>query len=469
MNQPTAFYTVLEKVVWGSFNEVLLTKTDSFEKYSDYIDKNKDRVKELDCLHVLFYSYFKYKKNNQSFCRKQKYVSIQQVLKNTFLSEEKKDEYINCLSTTQKHYIALNRFAFLYKYKKARYGCTDDMYMNPISKKGNNYIEMLQENTKYIFTIPDITKIIRKSLHNSEELYADPLPCKNPYCNLPFTKSNLYAIYFAIKKSDYNIPEAYHTYFQCNFSLTKFLDNYECMLRERAIDDRSKLLDESCTCDVKNDILDMIEMYNDSHSSFKIDIHDDFPEETLFKTFTPYVKYYYRSMFSLNTIDKAKNRLYWRALLKHFAIQNPLFGRKTIKSVKKMNNKRTNIIAFNDIAGTFEAPCNYNTNDSDCHIKYSNIEKKFITDYRKDIQNAVYGNSTHNVREDFNSIMTQYINYADNTINNNIESGDENDSNGNDDSDDSDDSDKESVKTEIESYNADLPVVEDMNVRNTPA
>ena len=51
-----------------------------------------------------------------------------------------------------------------------------------------------------------LKKIVQKSLSNSDEMYSDPLPIKNPYNNLPFSKSNLYTLYFFIKKSDYVMP-----------------------------------------------------------------------------------------------------------------------------------------------------------------------------------------------------------------------------------------------------------------------
>ena len=157
-------------------------------------------------------------------------------------------------------------------------------------------------------------------MNNSEELYAEPLPCKNPYNNIPFSKSNLYTIYYAIKKSDYNLPEAFHQYYLSNFSINKFIDNYESILREKTINNRSITDCDDC---LKDDILDMIENYNDCHPESSININDDFPEDILMKAFTPYIKYYYRSLYSLNSTVKIKNATYWRAGLKNFSAQNP--------------------------------------------------------------------------------------------------------------------------------------------------
>jgi hypothetical protein len=249
-------------------------------------------------------------------------------------------------------------------------------------------------------------------LNNSDELYAEPLPCKNPYNNIPFSKSNLYTIYYAIKKSDYNIPEVFHQYYLSNFSINKFVDNYECMLREKTINIRSITDCDDC---LKDDILDMIENYNDCHPELPININDDFPEDILMKAFTPYIKYYYRSLYSLNSTVKSRNNTYWRAALKNFSAQNSQFGRKIIKNKnrQKNTNKVKFSITFNDKLPIFESPCDYNKNYHESHIKTDVVERDFVTKYRRDMENKSRERRTNNTDQlatSFNHLLSHYQN-----------------------------------------------------------
>ena len=81
----------------------------------------------------------------------------------------------------------------------------------------------------------DITLIINMSLIHSLNLFADPLCIKNPYNNLPFSKSILYYIYhFIIEKTNLSIKinytELFFKFHRCNFCLTNFLNKYEYFL-----------------------------------------------------------------------------------------------------------------------------------------------------------------------------------------------------------------------------------------------
>lgn len=446
MTEYKSFYIILEKLAYGTFNEFMYEPL-SFKKFCEYSEKNKENINLLGCVHYFIQNHCPY--HQGSLLNKiQKYEKMNNIIDNLFISKEDKEKYISIISTSIKHYLTFNKVAFMWKLKKAKLGCCEDMYMNPIDVTKNKHIEILQEGRKYLFTVSDMIKIVHKSLNNSDELYAEPLPCKNPYNNIPFSKSNLYTIYYAIKKSDYNIPEVFHQYYLSNFSINKFVDNYECMLREKTINIRSITDCDDC---LKDDILDMIENYNDCHPELPININDDFPEDVLMKAFTPYIKYYYRSLYSLNSTVKSRNNTYWRAALKNFSAQNSQFGRKIIKNKNKQKNtnKIKFSITFNDKVPSFESPCDYNKNYHESHIKTDVVERDFVIKYRKDIENKSRERRTNNTVQlatSFNQLLSHYQNTSQNASNStttiNIISN-EHDENNTDNTEDSSDSDDE--------------------------
>ena len=379
------FFTILEKQIWGSFNH-LLNNNMTFEKTLQYQTQYNSRINELGIIHNL-YLHHTIKCYNE-ITKKGVYQKIFETMNNPFISADYKQRFFNIFSSCQKHYLALCKFAFICKFKRAKIGCDSDMYMNPISKKGCNYVELLHGNRKYVFTIPDLTKIIRKSLNSSSDMYSDPQTIKNPYNNLSFTKSDLYTIYFAIKKSDYNVPTVFQQYFYSNFSLTRLIDDFEPSLREAAIRDACITTDDECICELKENILDMIEVYNDTHSEIPLSIHDDFPEKNLIEAFKPFIKHYYRSMYSLNNSEKSRSRIYWLASMKKFASENPLFGRKVTKIKSDLSGKKRSLVEYNTNISSLISPYSYNCEESECHMKLTEKESDFVVSYRTNIKRA---------------------------------------------------------------------------------
>ena len=172
-----SYSIILEKLVWGTFNKIsewsytnnTKTNTDiSFKMYSDFCNEYSDKIKELGVIHYVF--------TINSFQTSQKFIFVKNILENMFISQHDKERMQNFIQCTQKHYHALNKFAFICKYNRASSGCSTDMYMNPIYENDKNTITILQENTKYTFTFSDLNKIINKSLCNHFDFYAEQNP-----------------------------------------------------------------------------------------------------------------------------------------------------------------------------------------------------------------------------------------------------------------------------------------------------
>lgn len=369
-----SYSIILEKLVWGTFNKIsewsytnnTKTNTDiSFKMYSDFWNEYSDKIKELGAIHYVFIM--------NSFQSSQKFIFIKNNIENIFISQHDKEHVINFIQSTQKHYHALNKFAFICKYNRASSGCSTDMYMNPIYENDKNTITILQENTKYTFTFSDLNKIINKSLCNHFDFYAEPNPIKNPYNNIPFSKSNLYTIYFAIKKSNFMISSVFHNFFLSNFSLAYFINKFEYQLRNKYIENTCNLQNDNLDViesdddnPIYDDIIEMINTYNSGNSENKITINTNISQKIIVDIFKPYLNLYYRNIHSMTTVDQNKYFVYYQYMLKQFNIFNPAFGRKITKRYPFQTNKVK--ITYNTEHIKFQFPINYYYMHQNSHI-----------------------------------------------------------------------------------------------------
>ena len=158
--------------------------------------------------------------------------------------------YINSLYIrSQRHYNAFCRLAYHFKFKRSPVIINTDLYLAKLSSDNPNVITILHNKQRYLFNITDLIKIITSSLSNSPYFVSEPLACKNPYNNLPFTIADLYNIYFQVKLRIIKMPILLYQFFLCNFNLTVFQRNNRTLIRETYIrqiinnEDKDVLLD----------------------------------------------------------------------------------------------------------------------------------------------------------------------------------------------------------------------------------
>lgn len=119
--------------------------TNSFEYIMDkclHNPKNGEKYQDAPLLHNMFTVHV----NNQS-----KYEILKKVNANLFLSDKHKSEFMELFSRSQRIYFAINRLAFLWKYKKAVQGNTMDMMMNDIHREERGVVEVYQEGSIFLF------------------------------------------------------------------------------------------------------------------------------------------------------------------------------------------------------------------------------------------------------------------------------------------------------------------------------
>jgi len=316
-----------------------------------------------------------------------KYKMFGSILSNIFLKDFQKEELLTILSILQKGITGIRKFVYLYRYKRSMIYNTTDLCGDPIPTN-NTRISMTiyQNNTRYVFLLRELIKTINTALSNSPYFFADPVPCKNPYTNIPFDKSTLYNIYFRIRlSSSLKIPELFHRYFLCDFDLYNFSLQTEELIRREYVNSYVKNIE---TNQIGN-IREMVHHIFQHNKIFCIYIHREFPEDRLLNIMRPYISLFFRMKYSLNLSYKTHLSLILKYSLLKFVEYNKCFGRRMQKRDLRKDGKSIRILDFNDKHIEFEWPIqtvfreNHLNNDSDEMTKiYSFIKEskrwKFI-------------------------------------------------------------------------------------------
>jgi hypothetical protein len=239
---------------------------------------------------------------------------------NPFYKAEQANAIYDIFIQAQRHYRVLSRFVNKWRFMHTPLHNDSDLYLNPITPHRTNNIYILQNGKKYIFTAGNIINIANGALGHAPMFFAEPLVIKNPYNNIPFSKSALYNIYFFLKQSTFLIPNLYHMYFKCNFDLREFRDKHEYLLRDYALDAYIK---NTPNATLGKQVRAMLKKRR-----FKCTVHANFPNDQLVEIFRPYLRLYYISMYALED-EKQNNADYELSLrLNYFSNYNILFGRK---------------------------------------------------------------------------------------------------------------------------------------------
>ena len=345
-------------------NKILNINNNLFFCKSDYIDP---------LLKIVFHFEFNKSITNDSSIYQQKFIFLKNVLNSFMIKNSREEDILFYFNKIQKVYHALNKFAFLYKFKKAPIVVNTDMQLNEIKENDTNIMCIYQEKSKYLFKITDLLKIINMSLINSIDFFSEPLCIKNPYNNLPFDKSILYSIYyFIIEKTKLMFKKEFDLFlkfYYCNFNLIIFFNNYEYILREHSI---KNYLKNSFTDSLYNEILNMIEEFNSTKDIVEqIFIDNKFSKNKLVKVFSPYLLLYLNSKYLLVPTIKYNNFNYLESKLKKFQKFNSFFGRIKITNTNKFCRDgkihRIQILEENDK-----------------HINFNDYDDKlFLTDHLK--------------------------------------------------------------------------------------
>ena len=286
-----------------------------------------------------------------------KFSYFKKTIDNIFMTANQRNEFINRFCKIQRHYWALSRAVYKYKWRKAKYLIQNDLILNPIYETQHNVITILQNNNKYLFTVFDLRTIIEGTLSNSPFMFAHPTAPKNPYNNMPFDKATLYHIYFFMKRGNFVLSNLFHNYFLCNFNLLQFKTENEVIIRKKYI---AEYINHADCDELYDESLRMLDM---SKYTKKLIIDEDFPKKRFVEIMKPYLRIFFSHIYSLDICERNNSACELSRQLKRFYEYNPQFGRKfiTLKNGRKTNWQ------YNDKHIEFRGK-NYSLNYKNSHL-----------------------------------------------------------------------------------------------------
>jgi len=265
---------------------------------------------------------------------------------NIFYTDLIRNAHVNIFYKLQKVYRCMCRLAFIYKFKRAKLQVTTDLLLNDLLPTDKNVLTIFDSNSKYLFSLTDLVNIFYTSLCNSAYFIPSPVSCKNPYTNLPFSKANLYNIYFFILRNKVKVPVIIENYFMCNFNLRRFLFENKRLIHENSIE---AYVNNSPPTYLYSSITDMLYEHNINRPRLKI--HTDFPVNKLVDIMRPYLMLYYKSKYSGFRALNKKNHLLLCKKMREFKKFNPKFGQKT-KAMHSLDSmwisQPPSSVSFND-------------------------------------------------------------------------------------------------------------------------
>jgi len=323
-------------------------------KNIQYIIKNKSPENHglfMNLLNPFFNSelidsYFPKVSNDSLFFSREipkKFSKLSEILSNEFLKESQKTEFLDVFCRIQKGLNGIQRFVYLYRFKKSRVYNITDLCGDPIPTNPRLSLTIYQNNTRYVFLLRELIKIVTSAISNSIHFFSDPIPCKNPYTNLPFEKSVLYNIYFAIRFSSLKLPELFHRYFLHNFHLYDYYIESEEEIREEYLISFIKDIGTN----LKGDIRDIVHNIFQENKIFCLYIHHSFPEDRLLSIMRPYIELFYKSKYSLKRSYSNHLNIILKYQLLQFIKFNRNFGRSIMKKTT-IGNRNIRVLDFND-------------------------------------------------------------------------------------------------------------------------
>ena len=163
------------------------------------------------------------------------------------------------------------------------------------SSFGKDRIELVIDSKKYTFHPYELQQLILSSLlHTEHYMIVDPLPIKNPYTGIPFTKSTLYYLYVNL-----NVHPLFFYFAKVGFDPNQFLLQYEGLLRTHLIEKTILEYNDVKVQIVCKKMLEELTLYNFTTGQYEPIVTMD-----KIKQPKPYLLQYYHSLFSLNPYQR---------------------------------------------------------------------------------------------------------------------------------------------------------------------
>lgn len=242
------------------------------------------------------------------------------LLHSPFLRGPAKEAFFQAFAKIHQHYSAFSRLSRLWRWRNAKIQIKMDLYMNDLEETHPHTFRILQRKSVYFFTLPNLANLITSAITHCMQFFHSPLPVKNPYNNVPFTKADLYNIYFAVRNNYIKVPFFFRRFFELDFDIYRFSLECECELRKTGIQQYVKTADSEI---LMEDIQEMLYAYDQEG---RIKFSRGFPESTILRIFRPYLTNFLLSRFSFNLMEREYADRALKTDFAKFIFVNPLFG-----------------------------------------------------------------------------------------------------------------------------------------------
>ena len=305
--------------------------------FEHFFNKELEKCKEFNLFNTYFQSNFSTQKDSYDW---RKYIEYKFFILKNYLFQNtinSSTDILPIFNSVQRKLLALYKFKQICLLKTNKsLNEQIDLNFNPISSMNSKYyITLIHNKHKSQFSMFDLIRIINSSLSYELNFFPEPKKIKNPWDNEPFSISNLYNIYFFIKKSNLTMPTLFSRFFESNFDIKHF-ENYNQFIIKDYIINNCHLLTDSRKMSY---IRSMIATYNRKNikinNTFNID--KKFPSKRLVEVMGKFIKPFLLANYSYESDIRIKYRMKLNKLLREFKKQNPLFGRKIISlSIRKI-------------------------------------------------------------------------------------------------------------------------------------
>lgn len=245
------------------------------------------------------------------------------IIRNFFLEEEKKEEMRSYFARIQKTYMSLLKFMHICRFKILnKYDYDYDLFFNKLEDyPSKSKITIIEQNKSYVFKLTDLLHLTCIALTHSDSLFSIPMQPKNPFTNLPFMYHNLVNIYIACQRNMIQIPKLCSYFYESNFDVVCLKLYYEPFLREYTI---KRYYDDMTKQEKYDDILDILDRYKEI---IPLHIHDNFPKDLMLERFDCVVLINLKARYSLIPCVQITNSNSLESKLKILYQGNTLFGR----------------------------------------------------------------------------------------------------------------------------------------------
>ena len=264
------------------------------------------------------------------------------IIRNFFLPNEKKEEMIMYFGKIQKAYISMLKFVNVCKFVLIKeWDYEYDLFYNKLDEfPSRSKIVLIEQKTKYTFKLTDLLHLTCIGLTHSDNLFAIPMTPKNPFTNLPFMYHNLVNIYMGCQRNMVQIPKIFNYFYESGFDVMRLKLYYEPFLREYTI---KRYYDDMTNNDKYDSIVEILEMYKEI---IPLHIHEEFPKELLIERFECVVYLNLKAKYSLIPYVQTTNIRGLENKLKLLYEENRSFGRMYFDT-QRGRHSHINTMMFN--------------------------------------------------------------------------------------------------------------------------